>query len=168
LLQDREDTYVASAYAVEVMSQQDLEIVSIKIPSGEFGVGDVVQAEIVIKNHSDAEVSSDDLSFEFVASKDPVLGNGDDYLISSGHTAQEAVLANSTVTTSIEFVIPADATAGSVYVGVYAQLPSNYDELNKANNIQRTESAVLNIPEWELNLVTLGNGQVNQDFAAMR
>jgi len=168
MMEDGDDFYVASSYAVELKTSRDLEVVSIDVADGEYGVGDVIQAEVVIRNHSSQPIDTDTLSFEFVSSKDFILGNGDDYFISSGHKLQQAIPSNTTVTKTIEFVIPQEATAGSAYVGVYAILPRDYIELNKANNIRLTANPAISIPEWELNLNTDGNGQINQDFSAIR
>lgn len=168
LMEDGESFYIASGAAVELQTSSDLEVVSIHLVSGEYGVGDVIQADVVVKNHSSEPIAVGEATFEFVASKDPLLGNSEDFLISKGHTLLQPIPANSTVTETIELVIPADMPAGSAFVGVYAALPQGAVESNMSNNIQMTANAVITIPEWELNLVTDGNGQVNQDFAALR
>lgn len=162
----------SSLYAVssliQVETDEDLEVADLIMAPVSGGIGDVFTVSLELVNHGESNISPEALSFDFTASKDSVYGNGDDIQMAKGLKLASPLLANSNSTVSFEIEIPNKIVAGQYVVFVSAKTSTDIRERNAANNHFSTSGTTLDIPEWVLNLSTNGNGQINQDFSALR
>ncbi|MBK1830815.1 S8 family serine peptidase [Verrucomicrobiaceae bacterium R5-34] len=164
---DGQTLYILST-TIEVETDDDLEISDLTMTPVTAGIGDTFTATVDMVNHGSTAVASDALSFSFTASKDAVYGNGDDVPMATGLRVNSPLLAQSNDSVLFEIVIPETIAAGNYMVFVSALTSSELRDRNPANNHFSTSEATLVIPEWVLNLDIDGNGQINQDFSALR
>jgi hypothetical protein len=66
------------------------------------------------------------------------------------------------------FTLPNDIPTGRSYLIFSLVSLDGIREANITNNTYISDTAFINIPEWEFSVATNGNGQVNRDFAAAR
>ena len=68
----------------------------------------------------------------------------------------------------VSFTLPNQILTGTNFLILTLSGPADVIETNTANNTIISDTAAINIPEWEFSVATNGNGQVNRDFAALR
>ena len=137
-------------------------------PEESLGVGDVLNVDIQIENRGGDTPSSEGWIVEAWLSKNDFFGDGNDIYL--GRVLHHGLMPapGDTVTESLGFELPSTLNTGENYVVLRLFSTTHEGEVNRSNNVALSKTPFLTIPEWELNLVTNGNGQVNQNFAAVR
>ncbi|MBT8044005.1 MAG: hypothetical protein KJO79_03560, partial [Verrucomicrobiae bacterium] len=132
------------------------------------GVSDTVEFDIAINNLGVESINSSSWKLEAWLSKDTFFGDSNDSYLGSLPLPLLVMDSGSSQTEAVSFEIPDEVKTGENFVAIRLVNIERFPEINMANNSVITDLAMVTIPEWELSLNTNGQGQIDQDFAALR
>jgi hypothetical protein len=153
---------------VQELITNDLSLRFVTPPVRTLGVGDRLELDVTIANRGASPVAVGNWKVEAYLSKDRYFGDSNDVLLGSRPLAADLPAPGATLTTRIDVEVPERVLTGTSYVVLRLVGPKGFSEVNTVNNIAMSREAFVSIPEWELGLVSNGNGRINQDFAAPR
>jgi len=159
--------FLFGAERMYILSNHDLALTIKTEAESSLGVGDLFTVDVRIDNLGLNTPIVDGWVVKAWLSRDGFVGDSDDVFL--GEVPLDGLPdAQEDRDYSLEYEIPKSVTAGKHHVILRLANPSSKPERNTTNNTDISTGFLINIPEWELNLVTNGNGQVKQNFAAIR
>ncbi|MFH1498180.1 MAG: S8 family serine peptidase [Verrucomicrobiota bacterium] len=143
-----------------------VEAVSVPAP-GSYGIGDSLPVRVNVSNHG--RVALPDVEVNLYLSRDGFHGNGDDLDIGT-YTLSAAELPPPDAAGEIEVVavLPTTLEGGVFRLGARLDPSNLVDEFNESNNRGMSNDAPVNVPEWTLDIQTVGDGGVAQSVSAVR
>jgi hypothetical protein len=134
--------------------------------AADFGVGDNLVLPVTLRNlGSQAVPAGDPLPVDAWLSSDGFFGDGNDIYVGRADLPVAPPAPGGQATFDLTFALPDTIEPGTHHVVLRLDTQGRLDERNRANNIALTRAAVINIPQWEMNLVTQGSGEVLQTSA---
>ena len=165
---DGDQIFIGSVIGIEALTNNDLEVVSLQPSRREIGVGESLEIVVVVENHAAKPLDLSVVTVDLRASRDSIIGNGDDLILAEALRTDAVLNAAERRALTFKIEIPSDVAGGEFLAAARIVTPDTWIEANLANNTAYTEPGVLFIPEWSLDLLASGNGQVNRDLSALR
>jgi hypothetical protein len=130
-----------------------------------LGVGDALQVEATLRNTGTLALDEPVLVVAWLSS-DRFFGDGNDVHLGLADWPGAVAAPGAEATKTLSFELPNMIRPGTHHVILEIQLPASFRESNRANNVAISSAAVVTIPQWQLSLVTNGNGSVASDMVA--
>ena len=154
---------------IKELVRNDLAISFSDPAAADYGVGDEISLDVKLQNlGSTLPEGLDSLLFEAWLSSDGFVGDGNDIFIGKVTVPVDLPAPGGEISIVAPFILPNEISSGTQRVILKLTTEGLLAESNRANNVYISSSSTINIPEWEFNLATNGNGSVNRDFAATR
>lgn len=154
---------------IKELVQTDLAISFPDPAAVDYGVGDKINLNVTLRNLGAALLPGlDSLPFEAWLTPDGFFGDGNDVFIGKISVPATPPALGNEITMEVPFILPNDISPGKQRVVLKLATEGLLSESNRANNVFMSAGAAIVIPQWEFSVATIGNGQVNRDFAATR
>jgi subtilisin family serine protease len=124
------------------------------------GVGDSINLTTTLRNLGTVGMTQP-IAVDAWLSSDRFYGDGNDVYLGRVDWPGAAPAPGAAITQNIAFDLPSTIRPGTHFVILEMQLPATFRERNRANNVAITRTAMVTIPQWQLNVVTNGNGSVS-------
>jgi hypothetical protein len=98
-------------------------------------------------------------------SSDGFFGDGNDIYVGRVDLPIAPPVPGSGATFGLDFPLPDTIEPGAHHVVLRLNTQGRLNESNRANNTAMTRTACVNIPQWQMNLTTLGSGEVMRTSA---
>lgn len=132
------------------------------------GVGDSLPCDVSILNLGSVDVRQGGWLVEAWLSKDRMYGHGNDVFLGYVSLSEAMPAPSNGINKTLHFELPSDVNTGDNFLVLKLKNADPQFDANMSNNVAISEVPFVTIPEWELNLNSNGNGQINQNFAAVR
>ena len=146
----------------------DLSLSLSSLADTTLGVGDTLSPAITVRNHGVSPPEGRKWAVRAWLSQTRFFGDGKDTPIGTWEIDGTMPLAGESKVFIPTFTLPNDIPTGRSYLIFSLVSLDGMREANIPNNTVISDTAAINIPEWEFSVATNGNGQVNRDFAALR
>ncbi len=134
--------------------------------AADFGVGDNLVLPVTLRNLGSLSVpAGDPLPVDAWLSSDRFFGDGNDVYVGRVNLPVAPPAPGGQATFNLTFPLPDTLEPGVHHVILRLDTQGRIDESNRANNTVLTRTAIVNIPQWEMNLSTQGSGEVVQTSA---
>lgn len=151
---------------IKEWTTMDLAISLQEPAAADFGVGDNLVLPVTLRNLGNQTVPAGDLlPVDAWLSSDGFFGDGNDVYLGRVDLPVAPPAPVGQATFDLAFRLPDTIEPGLHHVVLRLDTRGRLVESNRANNIALTRSAVVNIPQWQLNVVTQGSGEVVQTSA---
>ena len=157
----------ASNYIAE-LQDKDLALTLPSLAPATLGVGDTVSANVTVTNLGRAIASTGSWKVTARLAKNRFFGDTKNVLLGTADITTPMPAPGTSQSYPVSFTLPNQILTGTNFLILTLSGPADVIETNTANNTIISDTAVINIPEWEFSVATNGNGQVNRDFAALR
>lgn len=163
-----ERVFLFSANYIAELHDKDLALTLPSLPSAILGVGDVIAANATISNFGRAMPTDGVWKVTAWLSKNRFYGDGKNVPIGVFEITDPMPAPGASQSYPVRFTLPNEIRTGENFLILSLSGPDGVEETNTPNNTVISDTAAINIPEWEFSVATNGNGQVNRDFAAAR
>jgi len=160
--------FMFSLERMYISSDHDLALTLKTESESSLGVGDRFSVDVRINNLGEDTPVAGGWVIKAWLSQDSYIGDLDDIFLGEVPVVGALPGPQESNDYSLEYEIPELVSSGQHYVVLRLSNPASKPERNITNNTVISPRILVSIPEWELSLATNGNGQVNQDFAAVR
>ncbi|QTN31076.1 S8 family serine peptidase [Akkermansiaceae bacterium] len=160
--------YIRETSSLRPLLAPDLQLVSTASGPANLAVGDAIPATVRLRNVGRAPIpAGTSVRFAAVLSRDGFHGNGDDIFAGNAEAAIPAEMpVGGSVDVALDFRVPALDAGGQFSLIVTAD-PA-LAEMTRSNNAAMTEADAIAVDEFILDMTQSGNGEVAQDFSALR
>lgn len=153
---------------ISELYDKDLALTMPALSNTSLGVGDEVSATVTIRNFGQAIPPGGTWKVRAWLAKNRFYGDTRNIPLGTFDITAPMPGPGSSQTYPVSFTLPNNIFTGSNYLILNLVTPEHIRESNTANNTTISDTSFVTIPEWEFNVATNGNGQVNRDFAAAR
>lgn len=153
---------------ISELHDKDLALTLPALSPVTLGVGDEVSANVTIRNFGRAIPQGGAWRLRAWLAKNRFFGDTKNIPIGTVEITAPMPAPGTSQSYPVSFTLPNEILTGDNFLILSLSGPSDVMETNTANNTDISDTAAINIPEWEFSVATNGNGQVNRDFAAAR
>ena len=162
-------TYIFGDNLVIVEDDYDVALDVIDQSPMSLGVGSVLPIQVSIRNEGSRPALATGWKIETWLSKNAFFGDANDVYIGRFDVDTAIPASGESLTMTATYVVPDTISVGDNYIimKLYNEGDSRRERIY-SNNVSMSLTKIVTIPEWELELLSNGNGEINQDFAALR
>ena len=147
-------------------TESDLILDADPHPPVTLGVGEVLSATATLRNRGLGQLAAGDYTVEAWLSADGFFGDSNDVRVGTNTVSVSGLGPGQEAALDLEFELPENVPVGVSRLILIFDPDATIVESNRANNIAIQPEATVQVPQWELKLITNGDGEVEQDFAA--
>ena len=155
-----DEVYVYGTGYLSKLVYDDLGLSHLQVQPGTYGVGEAIEGTVQLRNNGDKTLTFTEGARLLVElTRNRFIDDSDDVL-SGVIDLSGSIAPGEVVEISLDTVISLEQPAGAFFLYVRLEWPDGPFEITKANNYALTPERVLKIPQWHLDLLVQGQGDV--------